>query len=107
MSGDREATSEKSSSVREGAGYDEVYLSGYELVEDLTWSLERELFSHSPTKEEEKCEDNEEEIEEVGDEGEEEVDEEGRAEGDVAIGQVDGSAHRLFILHLIWTVNDF
>ena len=36
MSGDREATSEKSSSVREGAGYDKVYLSGHEPVEDLT-----------------------------------------------------------------------
>ena len=28
MSGDREATSEQSSSVCEGAGYDEVYSSG-------------------------------------------------------------------------------
>ena len=36
MSGDREATSEKSSSFREGAGYDKVYLSRHEPVEDLT-----------------------------------------------------------------------
>ena len=43
MSGDREGMSEQSSSVREGAGYDEVHLSGHEpMAKDFTWSPERE-----------------------------------------------------------------
>ena len=56
MSSDREATSEQSSSVREGVSYNKVYLSGCELVEDLTWSLERELSAHYSTKEDEEYE---------------------------------------------------
>ena len=47
MSGDREAMSEQSS-VCEGAGYDEVFQSGHELKEGLSWWSERELSTHSP-----------------------------------------------------------
>ena len=50
MSGGREATSEQSSSVREGAGYDEVYPSGHESKEDLSWSPAREPSTHSLAK---------------------------------------------------------
>lgn len=53
MFGDREARSEQSSSVHEGAGYDEVYPLGCEPVKDLTWSPKREPFAHSSTNEEE------------------------------------------------------
>ena len=72
MSGGREVTSEQSSSVREGAGYDKVYPSEHKLEEDLFWSLAREPFTHSPIEEEEGCD------EEEGDvKGEEGDDEEG------------------------------
>ena len=50
MSGGREVTSEQSSSVREGAGYDEVYPSGHEPKEDLSWSPAREPSTHSLAK---------------------------------------------------------
>ena len=53
---DREVTSKQSSSVYEGAGYDEVYPSGRELKEDVPWSLEREPSTHSPIEEEDKDE---------------------------------------------------
>ena len=36
MSGNREAMGEQLLSVHEGVGYDEVYLSGHELMEDLS-----------------------------------------------------------------------
>ena len=73
MSSDREVTSEQLSSVREGTGYNEVYLSRCEPVEDLTWSLEREPSAHSlAKKEEEEYEEDEEKGEEKGCEGEEE-----------------------------------
>jgi len=52
MSSDREVTSEHSSSIREGASYDEVYSLKSMLKEDVTWSIERELSAHSPAKEE-------------------------------------------------------
>ena len=56
MSRGKEATSEQSSSVHKGAGYDEVYLSGRVPVKDVTWSIEKEQSTHSPTeKEEEGC----------------------------------------------------
>ena len=92
MSGDREATSEQSSSVCEGASYDEVNLSGCELMEDLTWSPKREPSAHSFTEEEKKEyeggeeeEVNEEEEKEEEEREEEESDDEGQAEGDGAI----------------------
>lgn len=110
MSGDREAMSDQSPSVHEGAGYDEVYPSGHELVEDLSWSLEKEPSTHSPVEEEEKeYEEDEKEEEEKGDWGggeeEEEEEEEGeggdeesQVEGDGVVCQVDNSGHRPFIL---------
>ena len=52
MSSDKEVTSEQLLSVRRGAGYDEVYPSGHEPMEDLTWSLERKLSTHSLAEEE-------------------------------------------------------
>lgn len=74
MSGDREAMSEQSSSIYEGVGYNEVYLSGRELEEDVTWFQERELSAHSlvEAKEEE---------DEEGEEGEEEEEGDERGEG--------------------------
>ena len=60
---DREATSELSSSVREGAGYYEAYPSGREPEKVVPWSPERELSTHSPTEEEEEDEEDEEEEE--------------------------------------------
>ena len=94
MSGGREATSEQSSSVREGTGYNEIYPSGHEPLEDLTWSTNKEPSAHSPAKEEEEKE-------------ERDGGEEGHVEGDGDVAQADGSGHRKFILLLIWTVNDF
>ena len=91
MSGDREATSDQSS-VREGAGYDEVYPSGHEPEEDLTWSLKRDPSAHSPTEEEKECEEEEEEEgeEEEEDNEEERGDEEKDDEEDVE-DDADGS----------------
>ena len=100
MLSDREAMSEQSSSVCKGAGYDKVYLSGCELVEDSSWSPESGLSTQSPTdEEEEEYEEDEEEgegEEKEGDDGEEEKeeeeeegeggDEEGHVEGEGAIG---------------------
>ena len=118
MSGDREAMSEQSSSICKSAGCDEVYPSGREPMEDLTWSPKREQSAHSLAEEEEeykrdeeegKEEDEEEEEEEEGDKGEEEgdSDEGDYGEGDGAVSHVDSSNHRPFILLMIWTVNDF
>ena len=112
MSSDREVTSEQLPSVCEGTGYNEIYLSRCEPVEDLTWSLEREPSAHSLAKKEEEYEEDEEKGEEKGCEGEEEeeegeCDEEGQAKGDGVMGQIDDSGHKPFILPLIWTVNDF
>ena len=99
MSSDREAMSEQLSSVHEGVGYDEVYPSRCELVQDLTWFPKREPFAHSPVEEEE-----EKEYEEGGEEDEEEREEEDdkdeseeegdddeveHREGDGVVGQVD------------------
>ena len=114
---DREATSEQSSLVCKGAGYDKVYPSRRELEKDVTWSLKKEPFAHSPTEEEnEECEgdkegeeegDKEQEGEEEG-EGEEDDKEDDKEEGDEEmVGQMDGGGPRPFILSLIWMVNDF
>ena len=69
MSGDREVTSEQSS-IRKAAGYDELYSSGHESKEYLSSSLERELFAHSPAKEEEEYEEDEEAVGDEDKEGE-------------------------------------
>ena len=50
MLGDREVTCKKLS-IREDAGYDEIYQSGHKPEEDVTWSLERDPFAHSSAKE--------------------------------------------------------
>ena len=44
---DRESTSELSSLVREGAGYNEIFLSGHEPEEDSPRSPERESSTQS------------------------------------------------------------
>ena len=83
MSGDREAMSEQSSLVREGASSYKLYPSGHESEEYLTSSLEREPSTHSPAEEEKEYE--EDEGEAMGDEdkeGEEEGESEGNDEGD-------------------------
>lgn len=69
MSGNREVTSEQSSSICEGASYDEVYPSGHGPEEGLSWSLEREPLAHSPDDEEENYDGNEVKDEEGGEEG--------------------------------------
>ena len=118
MSGDREAMSEHSSSVREVAGYVEVYPLGCQLEDDVTQSPKREPSVHSATEEEEEEYEKDEEGEEEGDkdeeeevegEREEEEDDEGGDEEDLdkAVGQVNSSGPRPFILPLIWMVNDF
>lgn len=53
MLDNREVTSEQTSLVCKGVGYDKIYLSWHKPVEDFTWSLEKESFVHSPAKEEE------------------------------------------------------
>ena len=88
MLGDSKATSEQSSSVHEGAGYDKIYPSGREQMEDLTWSPERKPSTHSPAEEEE------EEYEEEGLEEDKEEEDEGKEEGDgdeVEHGEGDGA----------------
>ena len=77
MSSGREATSEQLSSIRESAGYNEVYPSGREPNEDLSWSSAKEPSTHSPIKGVEGYKEDE---GEEGDEEEEGDDQEG--EGD-------------------------
>ena len=73
MSSDREAMCEHLS-VREGEGYDEIYLLGHEPKEYLSSSLEKEPSAHSLAKEEEECEEDEEEaVDEEDEEGEGEM----------------------------------
>ena len=55
MLGDKEATSEQSSLVREGAGYDEVYLLGHGLDKGFSWSSKKEPSIHSLNDEEGSC----------------------------------------------------
>ena len=68
----RGAISEQSS-VREGAGYDEVYQTGQEPEEGHSWSLERETSARSPDEDGENY---------IGEEDEGEVDGEGEIEDD-------------------------
>ena len=119
MSGDREAISDRSLSVRLDAGDDGVYLSGYApLTEYEANPQERELstnFSKEKEREEEVEEEKKEEegVEEEEGEGEEEEDERGeeveegrrgeKAEAPISLGD----DYRLFILSSIWLVNDF
>ena len=96
---DREATSELSSSVREGAGYDEVYPLGRELEEDFPQSPEKELSTYSLSDEKENEEEEDEgyvegdEYDEgEGDEMEEEDEEECEEEDNENEGEDDDSA---------------
>ena len=87
MSGDREAMSDQSSLVREGASYNEVYPLGHGPEEGSSWSLEKELSAHSPDDEEdydgEGVEEGEDEYDEgEGDEEEGETEEKYEGEGD-------------------------
>ena len=115
----REAKSEQSS-IREGAGYDEVFQSDHKPEEGFSWSSKRKTSTHSPN-EEVKSYDEEEGEEEKREEGEDEGDEggeEGEDNGDK--GEVNGRASkegssespgdghtRSFILPKMWIVNDF
>nr|POF02077.1 hypothetical protein CFP56_65327 [Quercus suber] len=85
---DREATSELSSSVSKGAGYNKVYLLGHELEEDLLRSPEREPSTHSLIDEEEDDEENGkgDEKDEENDEGDEHKEGKEEDEGDQSKG---------------------
>ena len=116
-----EATSEQSS-VREEAGYNEVFPSGHGLDEGLSWSSERERSARSPVDEEEDFD--KDEVEER--DGDEDDEGEGENEGELEVeddkdddesnrgasmegslgSPKDGHTHP-FILPAIWTVNDF
>ena len=119
MSGDREAISDRSLSVRLDVGDDGVYLSGYapstkyeanprerELSADFSKEEEGEEEVEEEEKEEERDEVEEGEGEEEEDEGGEEV-EEGRRGEEVEAPISLGDDYRLFILSSIWLVNDF
>ena len=131
MSGDRKATSERSSSVLKGVGYVEVYPSGHGLEEGLSQSSKREPSAHSPDDEEENYDgeeveereggENEDKYEEgEGDREEKENEEdcegnddedEGEGNERASVGGCSGSPRdghtHPFILPTIWTVNDF
>ena len=116
----REATSEQLS-ICEGAGYGEVFQSGHEPDEGFSWSLEREMSTHSPDEEVESYDGEEGEEEEVDEGGEDEGDEggeEGEDDGDEgevvertpeggSLGSPGNGHTRPFILPKMWTVNDF
>ena len=105
-------------------GYDEVFLSGHEPEEGLSWLSEKEPSAHSLVDEEEDY-DREEVEEKEGDEDEYDEGEgenEGELEGDDdededesdSGASVEGSSRsagdghtRPFILPAIWTVNNF
>ena len=113
----REAMSEQSS-VREGASYDEVFQTGDEPEEGLSWLSEREMSTHSADEEAESCvgegekemvEDDEREVE--GNEEEENDEDEGDVNERALEVRSSGSPRsghaRPFILPQMWTVNDF
>ena len=93
---DREALSELSSSVREGASYNEVFPSGREHGEDSPQSPKREPSTQSLSDE------NEEE-----DKGDAEVDDEGEKDDEDREDKKEDGGARPFILPAIWTINDF
>ena len=107
----REATSEQSS-VREGAGYEEVFPSGHEPEEGFSWSSERETLTQSSDEEMENYGEDE-----VVSEGENKDDKEERRESDEDENDGDeeviestlgspGDDHP-FILPKEWMVNNF
>ena len=100
----REVTSEQLS-VREGAGYDEVFQSGHEPEEGLSLSSKRETTARSFDDE---AESHDREVEKGGSDVEvEDHEDEGVASKEGSSGSdEDGHTHP-FILPKIWTVNDF
>ena len=76
----------KQLSIREGAGYDEVFQTGHEPEKGLSWSSDRETSTCSPDEEVESCvreggeEEEIDEGEDEGDEGEEDDGDEGDAD---------------------------
>ena len=110
------------SSVREGAGYDEVYQTRQEPKEGHSWSPERETSARSTNKDGENYigEEDEEEIDEGEVDGEGEIEDDGVMKGDKDENDADnktpevgssgnpGSGHtHPFIFPQMWTVNDF
>ncbi|KAL0000117.1 hypothetical protein SO802_019719 [Lithocarpus litseifolius] len=67
MSVDMSGESEATSSVRDGAGYDEIFPSIHEPEEGFSWSSERETSAQSPNEKVESCRGEDEEL--VVDEG--------------------------------------
>ena len=108
MSGDREATSKKSS-VHDDAGYDELYSLGRKPEEYLSSSPEKEPSVHSFAEDEKEYEEDEEAVDVDDEEGEVEGESEGNDEDDIeeVERQEVGNGSKPFILPLIWTVNDF
>ena len=115
----REVTSELSSSVREGADYDEVFPSGHKPGEDFPWFLDKESSTQSlcdENEEEDKGDiegdeydkgERDEEDREDEEDGKDDEDDEGTpSEGGDPKSQEDGGACP-FIHPTIWTVNDF
>lgn len=114
MSGGKEATSEQSSSVGEGVGYEEVYPSGCGPEEGLSWSPKREPSTQSPNQGEEEGYEGVEGENDEGEDGEEregkeeeENDEGSHEKSDKLTNQSEGKGGRPFILPKIWTMNDF
>ena len=92
-------------SVREGAGYDEVFQSGHEPEEGLSLSSERETTARSSDDE---AESHDREVEKGGSDVEVEDDEdEGMAYKEGSLGSDEHGHTRPFILPKIWTINDF
>ena len=81
MPGDREVTSEQSSSVHEGECYDEVYPSGHGPKKGSYWLSKKEPFAHSLNGKEDFNEKGVEEKDEY-DEGEGENEEEYEEKGE-------------------------
>ena len=113
----REAISEQSS-IREGAGYEEVFQTRQEPEEGHSWSSERETSTRSPDEDGDYIgEEDEEEINEGEVDGEDEIKDDGVMKGDGDEDDADGwtpevgssvNPHvRPFILPQMWTVNDF
>ena len=106
----RETTSEQSS-VSDGAGYDEVFLSGHEPKEGFSLLLERELSAQSSDKELESYRGGDEGVmSNEEDEGEGRENNRDNNDGDEeALDSTSGAPRddRPFILPKIWTVNDF
>ena len=106
----RETTSEQSS-VSDGAGYDEVFLSGHEPKEGFSLLLERELSAQSSNKELESYRGGDEGVM-SNEEDKEEGRENDRDNNDSDEEALDSTSGALgddcsFILPKIWIVNDF